>query len=158
VSSSSRQSYLAEGKFNVRSSSGTLVSIGIDHRERDEAMSRFVRVDCDRAYSLPRSVHEWLPQEHLSRYGVEVGEAHVLCPLSISEHARQSCSRNSGSAHARFVSMRTPGNIIARTGFARSNESVRFSRPFLSAGERWPRSLVICKRLRRRMPSRRLRA
>ena len=37
-----------------------------------DAMSRFVCVDRDTAYLLPPSVDEWLPQDHLARFVVEV--------------------------------------------------------------------------------------
>jgi hypothetical protein len=35
-------------------------------------MSRFVPVDRDTAYLLPPSVDEWLPDDHLARFVVEV--------------------------------------------------------------------------------------
>ena len=35
-------------------------------------MSRFIAVDRDTAYLLPPSVDEWLPQDHLARFVVEV--------------------------------------------------------------------------------------
>ena len=35
-------------------------------------MSRFIAVDRDTAYLLPPSVDEWLPEDHLARFVVEV--------------------------------------------------------------------------------------
>ena len=47
-------------------------------------MSRFVQVDRETAYLLPPSVQEWLPEDHLARYVVDVVEA-----LDLSELTRQ---------------------------------------------------------------------
>ena len=45
-------------------------------------MSRFTAVDRDTAYLLPPSVDEWLPQNHLARFVVE-----VIDQLDLSEVA-----------------------------------------------------------------------
>ncbi len=47
-------------------------------------MSRFIAVDRDTAYLLPPSVDEWLPQDHLARFVVE-----VIDQLDLSELVRQ---------------------------------------------------------------------
>jgi len=69
-------------------------------------MSRFVRVDRDTAYWLPPSVREWLPKDHLARYGVDVVEA-----LDVSGLVRRYAGRGSDAHH--------PGTLqvllIART-------------------------------------------
>lgn len=57
-------------------------------------MSRFVAVDRDTAYLLPPSVDEWLPQEHLARFVVEVIEQ-----LDLSELTRQYAGRGSAAHH-----------------------------------------------------------
>jgi transposase len=44
-------------------------------------MSRFVAIDRDTAYLLPPSVDEWLPQDHLARFVVEVIEQMDLSAL-----------------------------------------------------------------------------
>lgn len=75
-------------------SDGTLVGVGIGYLKRDEAMSRFVTVNRDTAYLLPPSVDEWLPQEHLARYVVEVVEA-----LDLSAMTRSYAGRGSDAHH-----------------------------------------------------------
>lgn len=57
-------------------------------------MSRFVTVNRDTAYLLPPSVDEWLPQEHLARYVVEVVEA-----LDVSAMTRSYAGRGSDAYH-----------------------------------------------------------
>jgi transposase len=57
-------------------------------------MSRFVTVNRDTAYLLPPSVDEWLPQEHLARYVVEVVEA-----LDLSAMTRSYAGRGSDAHH-----------------------------------------------------------
>ena len=57
-------------------------------------MSRFVAVDRDTAYLLPPSVDEWLPQDHLARFVVEVIEQ-----LDLSELTRQYAGRGSAAHH-----------------------------------------------------------
>lgn len=73
---------------------GTLLGVGIGYLKRDEAMSRFVTVNRDTAYLLPPSVDEWLPQEHLARYVVEVVEA-----LDLSAMTRSYAGRGSDAYH-----------------------------------------------------------
>lgn len=46
-------------------------------------MSRFIAVDRDTAYLLPPSVDEWLPQDHLARFVVEVIEQLDLSELVV---------------------------------------------------------------------------
>jgi transposase len=57
-------------------------------------MSRFVAVDRDTAYLLPPSVDEWLPQDHLARFVVEVIEQ-----MDLSELVRQYAGRGSAAYH-----------------------------------------------------------
>ena len=63
-------------------------------------MSRFVQVDRDTAYLLPPSVQEWLPEDHLARYVVDVVEA-----LDLSALVRQYAGRGSDAHH--------PGTLLA---------------------------------------------
>ena len=57
-------------------------------------MSRFIAVDRDTAYLLPPSVDEWLPQNHLARFVVE-----VIDQLDLSELVRQYAGRGSHAYH-----------------------------------------------------------
>ena len=57
-------------------------------------MSRFIAVDRDTAYLLPPSVDEWLPQNHLARFVVE-----VIDGLDLSELTRQYAGRGSDAYH-----------------------------------------------------------
>lgn len=57
-------------------------------------MSRFVAVDRDTAYLLPPSVDEWLPQNHLARFVVE-----VIDQMDLSELTRQYTGRGSEAYH-----------------------------------------------------------
>jgi transposase len=57
-------------------------------------MSRFVAVDRDTAYLLPPSVDEWLPNDHLARFVVEVIEQ-----LDLSDLVRQYAGRGSAAHH-----------------------------------------------------------
>jgi transposase len=57
-------------------------------------MSRFKAVDRDTAYLLPPSVDEWLPQNHLARFVVE-----VIDQLNLSELTRQYAGRGSDAYH-----------------------------------------------------------
>ena len=57
-------------------------------------MSRFVAVDRDTAYLLPPSVDEWLPQNHLARFVVE-----VIDQLELSELTRQYAGRCCDAYH-----------------------------------------------------------
>ena len=57
-------------------------------------MSRFVSIDRDTAYLLPPSVDEWLPQDHLARFVVE-----VIDNLDLSELVRQYAGRGSDAHH-----------------------------------------------------------
>jgi len=57
-------------------------------------MSRFIAVDRDTAYLLPPSVDEWLPQDHLARFVVE-----VIDQLDLSELVRQYAGRGSAAYH-----------------------------------------------------------
>ena len=57
-------------------------------------MSRFVPVDRDTAYLLPPSVDEWLPNDHLARFVVEVIEQ-----LDLGELTRQYAGRGSAAHH-----------------------------------------------------------
>lgn len=57
-------------------------------------MSRFVPVDRDTAYLLPPSVDEWLPEDHLARFVVE-----VIDQLELSELVRQYAGRGSDAHH-----------------------------------------------------------
>lgn len=54
-------------------------------------MTRFVTVNRDTAYLLPPSVDDWLPQDHLARFAVE-----IVDQLDLSELTRQ--YRGTGSA------------------------------------------------------------
>ncbi len=57
-------------------------------------MSRFISVDRDTAYLLPPSVDEWLPEDHLARFVVE-----VIDRLDLSELVRQYAGRGSDAHH-----------------------------------------------------------
>jgi transposase len=57
-------------------------------------MSRFIAVDRETAYLLPPSVDEWLPQDHLARFVVE-----VIDQLDLSELIRQYAGRGSAAYH-----------------------------------------------------------
>jgi len=57
-------------------------------------MSRFIAIDRDTAYLLPPSVDEWLPQNHLARFVVE-----VIDQLDLSELTRQYAGRGSDAYH-----------------------------------------------------------
>ncbi len=57
-------------------------------------MSRFVAVDRDTAYLLPPSVDEWLPQDHLARFVVE-----VIDQMDLKELTRQYAGRGSDAYH-----------------------------------------------------------
>ena len=57
-------------------------------------MSRFVTVDRDTAYLLPPSVDDWLPQNHLARFVVE-----VIDQMDLSELTRQYAGRGSDAYH-----------------------------------------------------------
>ena len=57
-------------------------------------MSRFIAVDRDTAYLLPPSVDEWLPQDHLARFVVE-----VIDQLDLSGLVRQYAGRGSAAYH-----------------------------------------------------------
>jgi transposase len=57
-------------------------------------MSRFIAVYRETAYLLPPSVDEWLPQNHLARFVVE-----VIDQLDLSELTRQYAGRGSDAYH-----------------------------------------------------------
>ena len=57
-------------------------------------MSRFVSIDRDTAYLLPPSVDEWLPEDHLARFVVE-----VIDRLDLGELVRQYAGRGSDAHH-----------------------------------------------------------
>ena len=57
-------------------------------------MSRFIAVDRDTAYLLPPSVDEWLPQDHLARFVVE-----VIDQLDLNDLVRQYAGRGSAAYH-----------------------------------------------------------
>jgi transposase len=57
-------------------------------------MSRFIAVDRETAYLLPPSVDEWLPQDHLARFVVE-----VIDQMDLSELVRQYAGRGSDAYH-----------------------------------------------------------
>ena len=57
-------------------------------------MARFVDADRDTAYLLPPSVSEWLPQDHLARFVVEIVER-----LDLSELVGQYAGRGSAAHH-----------------------------------------------------------
>lgn len=57
-------------------------------------MSRFVLVDRQTNYLLPPSVDEWLPEEHLARFVVE-----VIDQLDLSELTRSYAGRGSAAHH-----------------------------------------------------------
>lgn len=57
-------------------------------------MSRFVPVDRDTAYLLPPSVDEWLPNDHLARFVVE-----VIDRLDLEDLVKQYAGRGSAAHH-----------------------------------------------------------
>ena len=57
-------------------------------------MSRFITVDRDTAYLLPPSVDDWLPQNHLARFVVE-----VIDQMDLSALVRQYAGRGSAAYH-----------------------------------------------------------
>ena len=48
-------------------------------------MSRFVTVDRDTVYLFPPSVSDWLPEDHLARFVVEVVDQLDLSELMLSD-------------------------------------------------------------------------
>ncbi len=72
----------------------TLSEIIAGAQPKTYPMSRFVPVDRDTAYLLPPSVDEWLPDDHLARFVVEVIEQ-----LDLSELTRQYAGRGSAAHH-----------------------------------------------------------
>jgi transposase len=62
--------------------------------ERFHRMSRFIAVDRDTDYLLPPSVSDWLPQDHLARFVVE-----VIDQLDLSELVGQYAGRGSQAWH-----------------------------------------------------------
>ena len=61
-------------------------------------MSRFIAVDRETAFLLPPSVDEWLPQDHLARFVVE-----VIDQLDLSELVRQYAGRGSDAYHPEML-------------------------------------------------------
>ena len=57
-------------------------------------MARFIIADRDTAYLLPPSLDEWLPQEHLARFVVE-----VVDQLDLTELTKQYAGRGSKTHH-----------------------------------------------------------
>ncbi len=57
-------------------------------------MSRFIAVDRETSYLLPPSVDEWLPEDHLARFVVE-----VIDKLDLSELTRRYAGRGSDAHH-----------------------------------------------------------
>jgi transposase len=57
-------------------------------------MSRFIPVDRQTSYLFPPSVEDWLPEDHLARFIVEVIER-----LDLSELTRQYAGRGSAAHH-----------------------------------------------------------
>lgn len=57
-------------------------------------MTRFITADRDTAYLLPPSLDEWLPQEHLARFVVE-----VVDQLDLTELTKQYAGRGSKAHH-----------------------------------------------------------
>jgi transposase len=57
-------------------------------------MNRFINADRDSDYLLPPSVDEWLPEDHLARFVVEVIEQ-----MDLSEFTRQYAGRGSAAHH-----------------------------------------------------------
>ena len=55
-------------------------------------MRRFIALNRDTPYLLPPSVDEWLPQNHLARFVIE-----VIKQLDLSELVRQSAGRGSAA-------------------------------------------------------------
>src|SRR3990167_8512101 len=57
-------------------------------------MARFVMIDRDTAYLLPPSVNDWLPEEHLARFIVE-----VVDQLDLNALTSQYAGRGSDAYH-----------------------------------------------------------
>ena len=57
-------------------------------------MSRFVTADRDTVYLFPPSVSDWLPEDHLARFVVE-----VVDQLDLSELTHQYAGRGSKAHH-----------------------------------------------------------
>ena len=55
-------------------------------------MRRFIALNRDTPYLLPPSVDEWLPQNHLARFVIE-----VIKQLDLSELVRQSAGRGNAA-------------------------------------------------------------
>lgn len=55
-------------------------------------MSRFIQVDRDTMYLLPPSVDEWLPENHLARFVVEVVDQLDLSKLTVRYGGRGSAA------------------------------------------------------------------
>jgi transposase len=65
-----------------------LDAVRVDVEER--MSGRFVSVDRDTAYLLPPSVQEWLPEDHLARFVVEIVEQLNLAKLTTAYRGRGS--------------------------------------------------------------------
>src|SRR4029077_5064813 len=89
-------------------------------------MSRFVPVDRDTAYLLPPSVQEWLPEDHLARYVVDVVEALELSDLTRSYAGRGSDAHHPGTLLALLVYGYATGVHSSRAIERASYDSVAF--------------------------------
>jgi transposase len=67
---------------------GVREAVQVDVEERMSA--RFVSVDRDTAYLLPPSVQDWLPEDHLARFVVEIVERIDLGRLTTAYRGRGS--------------------------------------------------------------------
>ena len=57
-------------------------------------MSRFIQANRDTPYLFPRSVQEWLPENHLARFGVEVIEKLDLGAMTRAYAGRESAAHH----------------------------------------------------------------
>ena len=126
---------------------GMREAVGVDVEER--MSGRFVSVDRDTAYLLPPSVQDWLPENHLARFVVEIVERIDLGKLTtvyrgrgsdaqtglarVVQHPRNSCG--AGAEH-----LLPPIFAISRA--RRSGISTPIGaalHPLVAIRTRWPR-------------------
>ena len=89
-------------------------------------MSRFVTVNRDTAYLLPPSVEEWLPQEHMARYVVEVVDALDLSPMIRAYAGRGSDAHHPAVLSALLIYGYATGVYSSRKIEAASYDSLAF--------------------------------
>ena len=88
-------------------------------------MSRFIAIDRDTAYLLPPSVSEWLPENQLARFVVE-----VVDQMDLSELVRQYAGRGCAAYHParseeHTSELQSPTTLFPYTTLFRSNQQAQ---------------------------------